>query len=160
MDLVRRALAGMALVCTLACGDRPAPADSAGDEAAIRAIVVRWNEYLRAQNDSAIGAIYAADAVLLPPGMPRITGAGAIRQFWAGIWPLKASLAIEPVSVHVSGDWAAEEGNWTWIAPTPQGEQRDHGKYVVTWHKNNGTWKAVQDIWNSDQPPPTPPPAK
>jgi uncharacterized protein (TIGR02246 family) len=150
----------VALVFTLACANRPAPADPAADEAAIRAIVVQWNDYLKTQNDSAIGALYAPDAVLLPASMPRVTGAAEIRQFWATIWPLKASLTVEPVSIHVSGDWAAEEGNWTWSAPTPQGQQNDHGKYLVTWRKVDGTWKVAQDIWNSDQPPPAPPPTK
>jgi hypothetical protein len=26
------------------------------------------------------------------------------------------------------------------------------GKYLVVWRKDAGTWRAVQDIWNSDNP--------
>jgi ketosteroid isomerase-like protein len=158
MSLVQRALAAAAVGLALACAGRVGPVDTTADEAAIRAIDARWNDYLKTQNDSAIGAIYAADAVLLPPGMPRVTGAAAIRQFWAGIWPLKASLVLEPVTVRVSGDWAIEEGNWTWSAPAQAGPQNDNGKYLVAWHRVEGTWKAAQDMWNSDRPQ-APPPA-
>ena len=53
-------------------------------------------------------------------------------------------------------DRAVEEGNWTWTAPTPKGEQKDNGKFLVIWQKIGGTWKVVQDMWNSDNPPPIP----
>jgi hypothetical protein len=55
---------------------------------------------------------------------------------------------------------AVEDGTWTWSAPTPQGEQKDNGKYLVSWRRSGNTWLVVQDIWNSDNPPPPPPPAK
>ena len=135
---------------------RPA-AVPAADEAAIRTIVEQWNGYLKTQNDSAIAAIYAPEAVLLPPAMPRVQGADAIRSFWAVIWTMKASLTLTPVTVRASGDWAMEEGNWSWSNPSPTGEQTDHGKYLVTWHRTPTGWRAVQDIWNSDQAPPATP---
>ena len=154
MDRVPRLLATATLGLSLSCLPGARPADSASGEAAIHGIVSDWNEYLKTQNDSAIGAIYAADGVLMPPGMPRVTGPENIRKFWAGIWPMKASLQIEPVAIHVSGAWAIEEGNWTWSSPAPSGAFKDHGKYLVTWRKTDGKWFAVQDIWNSDNPPP------
>jgi uncharacterized protein (TIGR02246 family) len=158
MHLAPGTLVAITLGLTLACAGPPKPADTALDEAAIRAIDASWNEYLQTQNDSAIAAIYAADAVLMPANMPRITGATAIRAFWAEIWPMKASLVLSPGTIHVTGDRAVESGDWTWTAPTPKGEQKDNGKYLVVWQKGDGTWKVVQDMWNSDNPPP--PPAK
>ncbi len=145
------------LILTAACA-RPAPApDTTADEQAIKDLVTAWNGYLVAHNDSAIAALYAPDGVLLPPNLPRVTGTEGNRAFWAQIWPLNATLTLASVSVKVSGDLAVEEGNWTWSAPTPQGDQKDNGKYLVTWHKRDGTWKVVQDIWNSDNPlPPAP----
>lgn len=154
------------LLFALACAT-PQQAPKAADDtaakaadSAIRAIDASWNAALVAQNDSAIAAIYAADAVLMPPDMPRVTGAASIRQFWAGLWVLKAKLVLEPVSIRVSGDWAIEEGNWTFSIPTTGGDTKDNGKYLVTWRQENGQWKAVQDIWNSDVPKPPMVPAK
>ncbi|HEY7682369.1 MAG TPA: DUF4440 domain-containing protein [Gemmatimonadales bacterium] len=150
----------MGLGFGLACGGQAKPRDTAADEAAIRAIDASFNEFLRSQNDSAIAATYAADAVLFPPSMPRVTGSENIRKFFAEIWPLKASLEITPGTIRVFGDLAVEDGTWTWSAPTPQGEQKDNGKYLVSWRRSGNTWLVVQDIWNSDNPPPPPPPAK
>jgi len=131
-------------------------ADAGAEERAIRAVVTRWNELLVAKNDSAIAAIYAADAVLLPPNMPAVSGAGPIRQFWAALGPMNATLTLNPTQVTVAqaGDLASELGTWTFEAPSPQGAMKDTGKYVVVWRKRDGDWKAVQDIWNSDNPPP------
>jgi len=159
MRLTARPFLALAISLAAACNGgakAPAPVDTAADEAAIRAIDTNWNAWLAAQNDSAIGAIYAADAVLMPPNMPRVSGAEAIRGFWAGLWPIKATLALTPVTIRVSGDWAIEEGNWTMSIPAPAGEQKDNGKYLVSWRKDAGTWHAVQDIWNSDNPAPAP----
>jgi uncharacterized protein (TIGR02246 family) len=146
----------VATLLALGCA-APKPALNASadaDERAIRAIDDRWNQALKSQDDSLIGGIYASDAVLLPPNMPRVSGTASIRQFWAQIWPLKATLQLQPGTIRVSGDWAIEEGNWTWSLPTPAGETRDTGKYLVSWHRESGGWRAVEDIWNSDNPPP------
>ena len=58
--------------------------------------------------------------------------------------------------IRVSGDWAIEEGDWTWTMPTTQGEVRDHGKYLETWRRTETSWEVVQNIWNSDITPPVP----
>jgi uncharacterized protein (TIGR02246 family) len=153
-------LASAALFFLAACAP-PAPRpDPAADEQAIRRLVEQWNEALRSANDSAIGELYADDAVAMPPNMARLTGRPAIRQFFASIWPLKAQLQLATVSVHVGGDWAVEEGNWTWTMPAAGGEQKDNGKYLVSWHRVGNDWKVAQDIWNSDNPPPPAAPAK
>lgn len=153
---IRVRLATLALLTSVAaCAPAAPKPDTAKDEAAIRQLVTDWNGYLTAQNDSAITALYTDDAVLLPPGQPRVSGHAAIRQFWAGLWALKATLALASVGVRVAGDLAVEEGNWDFTA----GEMKDHGKYVVIWARTGGSWKAIQDIWNSDQPPPAQPAA-
>lgn len=154
-----RSLVLSVLILASACA-RLAPApDTVADEQAIKDLVSAWNGYLVARNDSAIAALYAPDGVLLPPNLPRVTGTAGIRAFWAQIWPLNASLTLASVNVTVSGNWAVEEGNWTWSAPSAQGDQKDNGKYLVVWRKQDGTWKVTQDIWNSDNLPPPPAPA-
>jgi ketosteroid isomerase-like protein len=117
------------------------------------------NQALSSQNDSAIAMVYDTDAVTMPPNVPRVVGRPAIRAFFARIWPLKAVLSLAPTSVRVAGEWAIEEGNWNWTMPAPHGDVRDHGKYLVTWHQNDGEWLIKQDIWNSDTPVPPPPAA-
>lgn len=149
---------GLAIACA---GTPPAPDTSAADAQAIRDIDTRWNDYLKTSNDSAIAAIYDSAAILMPPGMPAISGQDQIRAFWAQIWALKATLQIVAEEVVVSGDMAVDRGTWTWEQPGPDGSTiKDNGKYLVRWKKANGQWKAVEDIWNSDNMPPSAPAAK
>ena len=158
MRRIARAVSLGLLGTSLACAPARPAADPREVETAIRALVTSWNGYLSTQNDSAIAALYADNAVLMPPAMPRVSGRENIRAFWAQIWPLKAALTLAPASVKVaqSGDIAVEEGDWTWSAPTPSGDQKDHGKYLVTWAKTDRGWQILQDIWSSDQAPPAP----
>lgn len=144
------------LLTALAC--TPAQStDTSADDQAIRGRVDAMNEALASQNDSLIGMTYAANATMLPPNMPRMSGRDSIRKFFAAIWPMKASLSFAPVSVVVSGDWAIEEGNYAWSMPAPAGGAppiTDHGKYLATWHRTDTSWEIAQDIWNSDLPVP------
>lgn len=155
MRTLARVSAMLVLATSLACGGTPR-IDSKAEEQALRAQLTNWQGYLTAQNDSAIAALYADDAVLMPSAMPRITGRENIRQFWAQLWAFKATLTITPVNVHVAqaGDWAIEEGDWTLSSPSPAGEQRDNGKYLVTWTRTADGWRVAYDIWNSDLTPP------
>ena len=83
-----------------------------------------------------------------------------MRAFWAVLWTMNASLSLAPETIEVSGDLAVERGRWTWSNPLPDGSQAtDAGKYLVSWRRVNGQWKVVNDIWNSDNPPPPPAPA-
>jgi uncharacterized protein (TIGR02246 family) len=157
--MMPRIALSLLLVLAAACTAAPKPADTAADEQAIRDIVTAWNGHIAAQNDSAIAAIYAADAVLMAPNMPTIAGHDAIRQFWAGFWPAKPDLKLTPREVLVAGDLAVESGIYSLsMLPGPDGISTDNGKYVVIWRRGPDGWKAVRDIYNSDNPPP--PPAK
>jgi len=147
-----RPVTGALLLLALAC--MPAPStDTAADEQAIRATLEGWNQALSAGNDSLLATFYADSAALMPPGIPAIRGREGIRRFWASLWPMKATLAMTASKFTIGGDLAIEEGNWTWAMPMEGGLQRDHGKYLHTWQRTDGTWQIVQNIWNSDQRP-------
>ena len=141
------------LLLALACSPAQST-DTAADDQAIRGKVDGLNEALTSQNDSAIALVYDTGAVLMPPGEHRIVGRPAIRAFFAQLWPTKVVLSLAPTDVRVIGDWAIEEGSWSWTMPAPRGEARDRGKYLVTWHRVDGDWLIAQDIWNSDSPSP------
>lgn len=151
----------LVLLGLLACAPAQST-DTSADDQAIRDRVDAENSALASQSDSTIASIYAADARMLPPNMSRITGRDSVRKFFATIWPLKASLSFATVSLQVSGDWAIEEGNYTWSMPAPAAGAppiNDHGKYLATWRRAGTTWEIAQDIWNSDLPAQPAPPA-
>lgn len=142
--------------------EKPSPAaDPDVAEQTIRDLVTQFNASLVAKDDSSLASIYASDARLLPPNEPAVVGPAAIRQYFAALWPINASLVITSKSVKIAraGDMAVEEGTWTMTIPNPAGAINDNGKYLVTWVNRDGSWKVYQDTWNSSNPPqPTAPP--
>jgi uncharacterized protein (TIGR02246 family) len=150
-----RRIASTLMMLAAACTAAPKPVDTTADEQALRDMVTAWNGYIAARNDSAIAALYAADAVLMAPNMPTVTGRDAIRQFWAGFWPAKPDLKLTPREVVVAGDLAVESGIYSLsMLPGPDGISTDNGKYVDIWRRGRDGWKVVRDIYNSDNPPP------
>jgi len=156
---MRRLVPALSLVATLAACQPAAPkVDAAAEEQAIRAQVTAFNTAVAAYNDSAAAAIYAPDAVFLPPNQGRQTGTAFLEQMIAGFEPLKATFVVTTVNIVVaaSGDMAVEEGTWVTTIPASSGAAfQDNGKYLAAWKKVNGAWLIQYDTWNSDNAPPT-----
>jgi len=130
------------------------PANDA--EEAIRKADAEFATNARAGNVAALAAVYADDAVIMPPNAPAFRGPDAIRQFWTGFLAAgQIDVALTPDKVTQSGDLAAEIGHYD-LTITPKGAApiHDKGKYLVTWRRTGGTWKIIGDIFNSDQPLP------
>ena len=155
---MRRLVPALSLVAVLAaCQPATPKVDLAAEDAAIRAQVTAFNAAMAAYDTAAAAAIYAPDAVLLPPNQGRQTGTDFITQMVAGMEPLKATFAVTPTTIVVaaSGDLAVEEGTWKASVPNADGTTfEDNGKYLVAWKKVNGTWLTQFDTWNSDNAPP------
>jgi len=152
-----RRLAVLALLAAAAaCQPAPPKVDTAAEEQAIRAQVAAFNTAIAAYDSTALAALYAQDAALLPPNQGRLEGREAIGQFVAGMQQLQVKMVVTPavVVVAASGDIAMEEGDWTLTMPMQDGSTfSDNGKYLVAWKKIDGTWLMERDIWNSDNAP-------
>jgi ketosteroid isomerase-like protein len=96
--------------------------------------------------------MYADDAVLLAPNEPIRRGHDAVRQYWNGLLSAgKVDATIVASDVMQSCDMATEIGTYKLSIARPGAENiGDTGKYVVTWRKRGGQWRAVADIFNSD----------
>jgi ketosteroid isomerase-like protein len=152
----------LCLIATLAgCASTP-PASVQSEEEAIRELSRRWLQAVGTKNLDAITQMYAADAQFMAPNAPAASGHAGIRTAWEGLlgWP-NVNLTFEPMSITVarSGDMASEIGTYRLSFDAPQGRVDDEGRYVVTWRKTNGEWKAISDIVTSSKPLPEPPPA-
>src|SRR5205823_14030123 len=109
-------------------------------------------------------SFYADDAVVLPAHAIIATTKDNIRKIFQkmmSIPGINLSWKATKVNVSASGDVAYTNGTYELTAPDDIGNPtNDHGKYVAVWKKQaDGTWKVVTDIWNTDLPLPTPPPA-
>ena len=126
-------------------------------EGALRALA---QEFARNANAGDAGTLvsgfYTEDATLLPPNAPLIRGIQEIRGFWQGVLDAGAGDAtLETVQVDSSGDLAYEIGRYSFSMPSPSGGRtRDQGKYLAVFRRQpDGKWKAVADMFSSDQAP-------
>ena len=156
--------ASLALACQTQepATEQGSETDLAVDEAAVRETIEAkdqaWADAAVAGDAAAIAQQYAADAIVAPPGSPRVTGNAAIQELFTG-WlaeaPISsATLDSDVITVAASGDYAHAVGSYTMSGTAPDGsEWSDQGKYVAVWENVDGDWKIVADIWNSDNPP-------
>ena len=111
-------------------------------------------EVFAKRNFDALAQIYTANARVLPPGAPMISGQVAIRKFWSDlITSVNAKSAVlESIDVIPAGDDVIEIGRATLgVAPEGQSPSQMEVKYVVHWKQEDGLWKWQTDIWNMDQ---------
>lgn len=109
------------------------------------------SEVFRNRNFAALDQIYTADARVLPPGAPMVSGRPAIKEFWSNlIHAVNGKSAVLTSSeVIPSGDGVVEIGRATLgIEPEGQGPAELEVKYVVYWRQEDGLWKWHIDIWN------------
>jgi ketosteroid isomerase-like protein len=108
-----------------------------------------------AGNVDALVAVYANDAVLLPPNAPAQRGPDAIRTFWGGLlkaYTLKFELGSDLVEGR--GDLAYNVGHYRFTA-VPKDKANpgmaDEGKFVEILRKqSDGSWKYAVDMYNSN----------
>jgi ketosteroid isomerase-like protein len=109
------------------------------------------DEVFAHRNFDALDQIYTADARVLPPGAPMISGRAAIKKFWADMVLGAHAVAAELGSVDVmqAGDGVVEIGRAVLtVAPPGQAQAKMEVKYVVYWREEDGRWKWHVDIWN------------
>lgn len=95
---------------------------------------------------------FAPDATGYAPGAPAVTGADGIRKAMGEMMAapgFSLSWTATKASVAASGDLGYTTGTYQMM--TAGGT--DNGKYVTNWKKVDGTWKVVEDIFNSDAAP-------
>jgi uncharacterized protein (TIGR02246 family) len=102
---------------------------------------------------------YAEDAHFLPANHPAIVGRLAIQQaFEALLATGLQKLILRTDKIEVAGDFAYGTGKHQMTIKTATGaEIRDEGKYLVVYRRQqDGQWRAVADMFNSDLPAPQP----
>jgi uncharacterized protein (TIGR02246 family) len=99
-----------------------------------------------------LAAMYAEDAVALPPDADMVKGRAAIEAFWKSVYDSGVkSATLTVVDVHSSGELAAELGTAVLtIKAANKPDATQNVKYVVVWKKQkDGAWKLYRDIWNA-----------
>ena len=124
------------------------------DEAAIRANSGSWPVAHNAGDIDRMVALYADDAVLLPPDAPAVTGRAAIRKYLTeDVASTKAAqIRIKDLksSVGISGNLGWHVGHFAVVDAA--GKTLGTGKYSEVWRKTDGKWVMIRDMWNNDAP--------
>jgi uncharacterized protein (TIGR02246 family) len=149
-------LAGASFALTACGGDT-----GAGDEAAIREVQKKWLEAIVAKDASAIAGLYAEDAQMFPPNVPKAVGRDAIQKGWEGFLGLPGmtlTFETEKFNFAKSNDLAVAIETYKFSFGEGAAMSTETGKSVVTWAKRDGKWYVLTDMFSSDTPP-APPPA-
>lgn len=157
-------IAGFVVLTGLAaagCRSRTNDVLAEADETAIREAFATALKAAAAGDAAAWAAVYAEDAVLLPPHGASVQGREAIRTWIAALPPL-SDVRADVADLEGRGDLAYARGSYSMKiavpgAPAPVDEK---GKYLEIWRKQaDGSWKLEKDMFNSDLPLPTAAPA-
>jgi ketosteroid isomerase-like protein len=163
--MIRKAVGLIGVCAAFAC--RPA---SRTDSAAVRHVIDSLNTriegwYAAGQADSIV-AVFAQDAIQMPPNMTPVVGRDSLRAFWTnnlktGKWDFDLSTD----EVVVTDSLAVERGHYLLkVTAGPQAQYpslSDQGNYLVVWRReDDGNWRVVWDAPVSTVPMPGPPSAK
>ena len=111
------------------------------------------NEFARMANAGdpvGISRTYARDAVIFPPGAPRMEGRVAAQSYWAIGTQQVTDVRLTTSDVRrLSATNLEEFGTYQMRTKTTPTKQMS-GKYVVIWQKAGPTWVIATDIWNAD----------
>ncbi len=112
----------------------------------------QWSSAFNAHDENALAAIYAEDAVLVPPGSMPVKGRAEIGKTLASLFPEIRDIKLVADEVRPLGaDHAVEIGHSEYQAVGKDGKLSPAvDNYVVVWRKaKDGVWYYVTDIFNS-----------
>jgi ketosteroid isomerase-like protein len=148
-----------ALLLATGCQQAP-PVAADTHDADVQAIKNTLGDWQKAGNDlDKVVGFYADDASLLPPEAPIASGKEAIKAVWKPILSDKNfALQFEASKVDVakSGELGWAQGTYSLILSDAKGKAAtEKGKFITVFKKQaDGNWKALEDMFNSDAPPP------
>lgn len=150
----------LAFVALGGCKSAPAPLTDA-DRAAARQMTTAMGAATGAGDVEAMVAPYAADAMMMPPGMPMVKGTDQIRQFYKGMMGVKVNLQLTQETADGAGDFMYTSGTYHYQEQPPSTASED-GKYLLVFRRGtDGNWKVAAESWSPNTPPAPPaPPAK
>ncbi|MGB5333854.1 MAG: AtzH-like domain-containing protein [Woeseiaceae bacterium] len=127
-----------------ACSQAPQSADPS----VITSRSDTWETALNAQDVDTLVELYTSDSRLMPPNAEAMIGHDAVRSMFGGMIDAGLSGTLTTVEAKVFGDMGYRVG----IYELQSGDEAvDTGKFMETWRRDNdGQWRIVNDIWNSN----------
>ncbi len=154
-------VACVALSALLTSCTTPTPDTRDADVAALKNTEAAWVKDAATKDVQKWVAHYTDDAAVLLPEAPTLTGKEAIS---GALKPMLSdpnfalTFGATKIDVAKSGELAYTRGTYSMTATNPKTKtpMTEKGKYLTVYRKQaDGTWKAVEDTFMSDAPPPS-----
>jgi uncharacterized protein (TIGR02246 family) len=129
---------------------------SAADAQTIKTNTEAWSKAGEAKDSAKFATFYSDDATVMVPNEPIIRGMDSIKAVFTPMMQDPSfALTFKADKVEVSGSLAYSQGPYSMTATARDAKPHvDTGKYLTVWKKQaDGSWKALEDIFNSDLPP-------
>lgn len=109
-----------------------------------------WQDAFNSGDETAGGALYAEEGILMAPNMEPVVGRAAIGKTFGDGKKNGYSLLIHATGSESSGDLGYVEGTWTSLDAS--GKVIDDGKYIEVRKVIDGQSLIIRDIYNSNRP--------
>lgn len=129
---------------------------SAADAKTVQARNEMWSKAASVKDSASFATFYADDATVMIPNEPAFKG---MKDIQAVMTPMMQDpnfkMSFTTDKVEVSGVLGYTQGAYSLTTTARDGKpHEDKGKYLTVWKKQaDGSWKALEDIFNSDLPP-------
>jgi ketosteroid isomerase-like protein len=156
---MHRMILPLILLIAPACQPAAAPLSEA-DIAALHRLDTVYADAILTEDADAIAALYAEDAVEMPPNAPANVGREAIRAWYATqVFPAADydDFSITPGEIDGVNGLAFNRGSYAFTTAPPGSTEpvTATGKYLVIARRQaDGSWLWTADIWNADAPQP------
>jgi ketosteroid isomerase-like protein len=124
---------------------------SAADVTVIRQIDSQLTGFVLRANWPGLQALFADNAVLMPPGASTIAGAAAVAEWYASASGTLHEFTTTVEAIGGSGNLAVNRGTYM-VVRTPLGETQpvtERGNYLrVLQRQPDGSWRITASMWN------------
>jgi len=158
---MRRMILPLMLFVFAACQPAAVEQQAATTGPDVEAITTVFEQAIAAANAGDVEgvlAVYASDAVSLPPNEPLVSGEAAIRaKFQPTFAENTVRIATSQDEVVVAGDLAVMRISFEeTVTPKGEGEPIElGGHWLIVWRKqSDGSWKFWRDMWSVVPAPP------
>jgi len=149
------ALAALAFLSLSTSGCRSTScADFAeGDHGKLESAARAFEAGCNSKNWDAVAALYAEDAVLMPPNMPDVQGKQAIREFFVAFPPV-SDMRLDCKEIKGCGDMAYVAGTYSMtVHPPGSPAVKESGSFLEVHRRQaDGSWPIVRDMFHANQP--------
>jgi uncharacterized protein (TIGR02246 family) len=151
--MVMRSIPVLAFVLASA----PVPvAAQGGKDPGITKVADAYVKATLARDAKALAALYAEDAVDMPPNQPTVRGRADIEAHYQKLFtnPIMKleGFTLTHSDTTAAGNVGYDVGMYSQTLTIEGKQVQDTGRYVVILRRSGGDWKIVYAIYNSDQP--------